>query len=486
MAAKTLADGFAEAMQAYETGRVDAAKRLAKKLADAHPQFGGAHYLLGLVARDRGQAQAARFHLEKAVALNPDQAAPRMALADVLPDDDAVMQVRAVLERYPDHGEAHARLGSWALDRDQNDLAVTHFRQALAQYGDWSAVLNNLGLALGRLGRHPEAVDCARQAVEISPDHVGFRVNWAMALHHAERGDAALEQAERATGDDPANDEAWMALGLIRQTKGDWNGAALAFAQAPQVASARWSLGEILRRLGRLPEAADQYRACLALDAEDRHGARLGLALVTGEQGPERAPQAYVRQLFDDVAHDFDRQLVDGLHYRAPQLLGQALAPLVAGPLDIMDLGCGTGLMGPVLQPWAKCLDGVDLSPAMVDKARERGLYDHVFVGDVLTVSGSYDLAVAADVLVYLGDLEPFMLAMQTLVRPGGLLAFTVERSAGPDWVLGEKSRYAHGASYVQRVTRAAGFDQMVLDEVSTRSESGQPVPGLLMVVLHG
>ena len=486
MVQKNLADGFAQAMQAYESGRVDTAKRLAKKLADANPHFGGAQYLLGLLARDRGQAQAARFHLEKAVALNPDQAAPRLALAEVLPGDAAVAQVQAVLELYPDHGEAHARLGGWALDRDQNDLAVTHFRKALAQYADWSAVLNNLGLALGRLGSHTEAVDYAAQAVAVSPDHVGFRVNLAMALHHAGQGDAALEQAEQSTQDDPGNDEAWMALGLIRQTKGDFSGAALAFAQVPHLPSARWSLGEILRRLNRLDEAAEQYRACLELDADDRHGARLGLALVTGEQGPERAPQAYVRQLFDDVADDFDRQLVDGLHYRAPQLLQQALSPLVAGALDIMDLGCGTGLMGPVLKPWAKRLDGVDLSPAMVDKARQRGLYDDVFVGDVLTISGSYDLAVAADVLVYLGDLEPFMQAMQSLVRPGGLLAFTVERSAGADWALGEKSRYAHGADYVQRITGAAGFQPMVLDEVSTRSESGQPVPGLLMVVRHG
>ena len=493
MAKASVGDSFAEAMGAYESGRPEAARRLAKKLAASHPQFGGAFYLLGLLALDQGQAQQAAYHLDKAVALTPDQPAPRLALASALQAvgkaAEAVTHLQTVLSAHPNHAEAHARLGACWLDLGEDAQAVDHFTQALATHPDWSAVLNNLGLAQGHLGHWAQAVDAGQKAVDISPGHVGFRVNLAMALHKNGQGDRALAEADRAVRDDPANDDGWMALGLIYQTAGQAALAAQAFAHAPHLPSARWSLGEILRQLGQHDQAAEQYRACLQLDPDDRHGARLGLALVTGQPAPARAPEAYVRQLFDDFAADFDRCLVDGLEYRAPVLLGQALAPLLAGrqDYDVVDLGCGTGLAAPVLRPWARRLDGIDLSPAMIEKARARALYDDLQVGDVLAVSGSYDLAVAADVLVYLGDLSMVMTKVAQALRPGGWFAFTVERAGdGDDWVLGAKSRFAHSARYVRQAAAAAGLSVLILDDVSTRSEAGQPVPGLLAVVQHG
>ena len=479
-------------MQAYEDGRPEAARRLAKKLAASHPTFGGVQYLLGLLACTSQQSQAAVYHLGRAVALNPEQAAPRLALVNVLQAldkiDEAETHLRQILVHHPDHAEAHARLGAFDLEAGRNQDALAHFERALAVHPDWSAVLNNLGLAQGRLGLLDQAVEQARKAVEISPDHVGFRVNLAMALHHAGQEDEALQEAQQATQDDPGNDDAWVALGVIHQAAGRLTPAAAAFAHAPDVASARWSLGEILRGLGKLDDAADQYRACLELDPDDRHGARLGLALVSGEAGPDRAPEAYVRQLFDDFAEDFDRCLLDGLKYSAPQVIAQALTPILAGRdgLDVVDLGCGTGLAAAVLRPWAARLDGIDLSPAMIDKARAKGLYDSLTVGDVLDIGGPYDLAVAADVLVYLGDLSMVMTKVVQALRPGGLFAFTVERAEDGDWHLGAKSRYAHSAPYVRRAAEAAGFAVQLLEPVSTRAEAGQPVPGLVAVVQHG
>ena len=493
MTKKTFGDRFAEAMTAYESGRAETARRLAKALAASHPQFGGAHYLLGMLALDQGQINPALHHLGKAVALSPDQPAPRLMMATALQAAgrlaEAVRQMQEVLAVHPDHPEAHARLGAYLLDFNQPQGAVEHFTRALQVHADWSAVLNNLGLAQGRLGNGEAAVEAAQAAVRISPDHVGFRVNLAVALAAAGKPDQAVDQAIQAVEADPGNDDAWMALGVLHKNAGRLPQAAEAFSHAPDLVSARWSLAEILRDLGRKDEAAEQYRACLALDPEDRHGARLGLALVTGESGPDRAPRAYVRQLFDDFADDFDRRLVEGLEYRAPQMVGDALKPYLDGrsDLSILDLGCGTGLAAIVLRPWARVLDGIDLSPAMIDKARDKGVYDHLSVGDVLDVSGRYDVAVAADVLVYLGDLTMVMDKVAKALNPNGLFAFTVERlEEGGDWRLGEKSRYAHSEDYVRRAASQAGLSVRVLESVSTRSEAGRPVPGLLVLVQNG
>ncbi len=491
-------ESFATAMKAYEDGRSDSARRLAKKLVEAHPKFGGGHYLLGLLALDYNQSQVALHHLDKAVELSAEQPAPRLVAATALQrlgrPAEAALHMRAILALYPDHAEAHALLGTYLLDLEQNREAVDHFRQALVAHPDWSAVLNNLGLALGHLGEKQEAVEAAREAVRIAPDHVGFRVNLAIALDKAGLKEEGVAEAQAAVQADPDNEDAWLALGMIHQRRNRLEPAMEAFAHAPDLPSARWSMAECLRKLGRMDEAAKHYQACLELDHEDHHGARLGLAVVTGQAGPDRAPEAYVRHLFDDFAEDFDRCLVEGLDYRGPALIGAALATILGDrkDLDIMDLGCGTGLAGPVLKPYSKVLDGLDLSPAMLAKARERALYDHLIEGYVLAATGCYDVAVAADVLVYIGELSAVMTKMSQILRPGGLFAFTVELAdEGCDWRLGDRSRYSHSQSYIRRVTAEAGFELDILEDVSTRSEAGQAVPGLLAVAknkeqIHG
>ncbi|MCR6630011.1 MAG: methyltransferase domain-containing protein [Magnetospirillum sp.] len=197
-----------------------------------------------------------------------------------------------------------------------------------------------------------------------------------------------------------------------------------------------------------------------------------------------------MRQLFDDYADRFDHALVDKLDYRAPQLLADALARTIErrGGLAVMDVGCGTGLAAPLLKPYAARLDGVDLSPAMVARAAERGLYDELVVGELVSVlrdrAEAYDLVVAADVLVYLGDLEPVMRAARAALKPGGAFAFTVERTGDAEtYLLGPKQRYAHAADYVAGTAALAGFAVALLEEAVPRRDGGHDVPGLVVVL---
>jgi predicted TPR repeat methyltransferase len=498
---KTIGDAFAEALSAYEQGQLETARRLAKRLAAKQPGFGGAPYLLGLIAGDLGQHPQAVHHLTKAVALSPAEPVPRLALGGALEaaglPDRAVAQYRAALELDPDLAEANARLGAQLLAQGDTAEAARHFKKALEVHDDWAAVLNNLGLAEGRLGDQAQAAGYLRRAVAAQPDHMGFRINLANALLALKDYDGALAETGAVNRADPGYEDGWITLGLINQAMGRWGEAAQAFASAldidPNLVSPRWCLAEALRHLGHNEDASAHYEICLMLDPEDRHGARLGLALTLGEEAqgeaPDKAPEAYVRQLFDDFAADFDRRLVEGLDYRAPALLGERLAPLLGEPHDlkVIDLGCGTGLAAPVLKPWAARLDGIDLSASMLDKARARGLYDQLTEGDICAVAdrvGQYDLAVAADVLVYLGDLEPLFAAVHRALAQGGRFALTVEHGSKDDgWSLGEKSRYAHGEGYVRALAERTGFTVTCLDHASTRSDAGMPVPGLVVIL---
>lgn len=538
MSAKTITnigEAFTQAMKTWEDGNTAEARRLARRIADAKPDFGGAHYLLGVIALSQGQGRKAAEHLSRAVAADPTQAVPRLALGRALEAQDslnaAALQYRAILAADPIHAEANARLGELlarlgkpaeAMSHCRQAIAVNphhaealctlgtllhqagqdsdaalHLEQALAQRPDWPVALHNYGLVMRALGQHDRAVAILSGAVDLRRDHGASRAALAGALRDLGRLEEARVQAERATKLTPHDAAGWLELGLIRGRLGLPEGAAAAFERAiaadPQSVHGHWCLAESCRALGERERAAGHYRTCLELDPQDRHGAALGLAQTGGAPTPDRAPDAYVRQLFDDYADSFDAALVDRLGYRAPALLAEALARTLEcrQGLAVLDAGCGTGLAGPVLRPLAARLDGIDLSPAMVEKARQRGLYDHLDEAELVAALTArpdfYDLVMAADVLVYFGDLGPVLRAAHASLRPGGHFAFTVERADdSPSYQLGPKNRYAHAPGYVEMHAAAAGFSVRVMEQAATRQDAGEDVPGLVVVLRKG
>lgn len=529
---KSVGEMFGEAMQAYEEGRAVDAKRLAKRLIDAAPKFGGAHYLMGLLALDGGHAKRATESLARAIAITPGQPVLHLAMGRALEMGgdvaEASLHYRTVLSMDATHAEAHARLGELLGRQGKRDDAIAHCRAAIAaspvhvealnclgalltQAGrpeeacdilrralelrpDWPAALNNFGIALRDAGRLDAAATILEGAVELRPNHGGTRANLAGIYRALGRLDESRAMAEQGTRVAPRNLECWLELGLTRQAQDHWEGAAAAYeratAAAPKSARAWYCLGEARRAQGQNERAVKAYAKALKLDPADLHGAALGLALANGGPAPDKAPEAYVRQLFDDYADRFDQSLVEKLEYCAPQLLADALGRTVdrRGGLDIMDAGCGTGLAAPVLKPYARRLDGVDLSPAMVARAAERDLYDELVVGELVGTleerPARYDLVVAADVLVYLGDLGPVMRAARTALRPGGAFAFTVEKAKdAATYMLGAKQRYAHAAAYVADTAGAAGFAVALQEDAVTRRDGGRDVPGMVFVL---
>src|SRR5262245_6088393 len=247
------------------------------------------------------------------------------------------------------------------------------------------------------------------------------RYKWA--IDHAQRGDlvGAADLLVQTLELAPAFATAWFALGTIRDVLGDRAGAIAAFEQAR------------------------------AADPEDYHGARLHLArLGAGETTPEMTA-TYVRRLFDQHAPGFDAML-ERLEYRGPTLLLDAVNA-VAHPLrfgSMLDLGCGTGLGGAAFRPYVDWLVGVDISPAMVEQARQKGLYDRLAAQDLVQClhdqaagQAQYHLVLAADVFVYMSDLAPVLAAVAAVLAPGSLFAFTVETHAGDGIRLAETLRYA-------------------------------------------
>ena len=263
---------------------------------------------------------------------------------------------------------------------------------------------------------------------------------------------------------------------------------------APDWIGAHMALADAALACGDSARAAAALRLAARLDASDRHGACLALARLTEQGTPARAPAAYVAALFDHYAARFDTHLTQGLGYSGPADLLLGLGEAGFARADrALDLGCGTGLCGAALRPHVAWLAGVDLSSRMVAGAAkktdvDRPLYDRLAVGDLqagLTAEPehSLDLVIAADVFNYSGDLAPIFAAAERALRPGALLAFTVQTHTRPaPFIVGADLRFAHAPDAVASWLDAAGFATASMTQKSVRREKGRDVPGLVVV----
>jgi predicted TPR repeat methyltransferase len=179
----------------------------------------------------------------------------------------------------------------------------------------------------------------------------------------------------------------------------------------------------------------------------------------------------------------------DDLQYQGPERIRDAIVSVIGNPrgLSILDLGCGSGLSGTVLKPWAAQLLGVDLSPEMIELARKRSIYDRLEVAEItswLNATGeSFDLIVSCDVLIYFGDLHQIVAPAAKRLKPGGIFAMSMERGEQAPYSLTDTGRYAHHPDHVRETAAVAGLNIGYLDEAFLRMEYGVPVTGLFAVL---
>jgi len=248
------------------------------------------------------------------------------------------------------------------------------------------------------------------------------------------------------------------------------------------LALAHWRLGEI-------DAAVEIFEEWLEEESQNPIPLHM-LAACTGRDVPVRASDAFVQRTFDSFAASFESKL-ERLSYRAPALVAAMLEHSDLKPskcLDVLDAGCGTGLCGPLVLPYARRLVGVDLSEGMLAHAKKKHVYDALVkteLTEYLRDNGeAFDLIVSADTLVYFGDLENVLAAAAHALRPNGLLVFTLEHAVGceadVDYRLELRGRYSHTTAYVERLLAAVCLKSEIA-YADLRMESGAPVAGLVI-----
>lgn len=425
----TIEQALQAAMGLHRNGQYDEAEALYRRILEAAPDYADALHFLALLMRQRKRR------------------------------DEALDLMRRAVAAAPDYASAHNNLANLLCEQGNLEEAAGHLLRALDLQPDDPRALNNLGNVARAAGQTEEAVRCFERAIEVAPE---------FALPYEN-------------------------MGRIYMGGGDIPNAHIMFCKAVALdrglSHSRQFVGLALCELGRYDEARAYYEEWTGAEPDNPVPHHM-LATVRGETPPLRASDNYVRTVFDTFADTFDVHL-QRLQYRAPELVVEALRAAGAGEgLRVLDAGCGTGLCAPLLRPFAALLEGVDLSPKMLERARASGRYDALHEGELtafmLGRAGHYDAIGCADTLCYFGGLDQAAQAAFRALRPGGLFAFSVEALAESDsaerYRLTHTGRYAHTERYAREALANAGFEPAAVRAAWLRMEAGREVGGYVVV----
>lgn len=403
---------------------------------------------------------------------------------------EAERRYRALLASAPNHPDALHYFGVLRHQQGRPEEAMALIERALAVAPAYVDALNNLGNVQKELGLAEQAIASYSAVLSARPEFAPAWNNLGVVLKTRDRGSEAVDAYRRCLALAPEFAECWANLGNAHRALGQLAEAMTAYRHAielaPQTIEAYRNLGQALVSSGRVDEALIVYRNWQQ-QQPDNPAIEHMIAAVAGGDAPARASDAYVQTTFDSFASTFD-EVLDRLDYRAPTLCGalvEAVAGAPAAALDVLDAGCGTGLCAPILAPWARALDGVDLSPRMLEKAHARGAYRRLEAAELTAwlraYPDSYDLVVSADTLCYFGALDAILAAAAGAMRPGAHLVFTLEEVSDAQFRLNPHGRYSHSESYAREMLTAAGLETIEVRREVLRTELAQPVRGLVI-----
>lgn len=443
-----------------QTDRLTLAEKAFQKALTLKPHFIEAQFNYALTLTKQERWQEAIDLLEPLVTDHPNFAAALGQLGDLYlqtGDHQRALKVcdrRAELE--PENPEALYSLAQALSLTNHTDEAIQYYEKTLMLEPHHPEANHNLANTLVQQGDTDKALNYYFRQLSVAPLAESY-FNIGVLLMYKERNKEAIEYLEHALTLDPTN----INIAL--------------------------NLGSIYLKQQNAPKAISSYEMALA-QQPDNTEVQYILSALKDDATPERAPDDYLKNLFNHYADHYDEHLTKYLDYTVPQKLAQLLFEAIGSEREtwkVVDLGCGTGLSGVAIKPFAHELIGIDLSAGMIEHARQRGIYDTLIVGDIETSLASYrdcDLILAADVFSYLGDLSAVFAAAHNSLKSSGYLLFSVERLTEGDYKLQKNMRYAHSSTYIELILSKYNFEIRNLENTILRKQQKQPVEGYLVL----
>lgn len=381
--------------------------------------------------------------------------------ADHLPIAEQLCQ--QILELNPRHGDSLNLLGFIAYRTGNTDVTIQLLNRAIKADGNIHYYHNNLGALLKTCNRTDEAILEYRKAIAVRPDYVEAHDNLGVALRAQNRIDEAIVEHQIAIEINPSH------------------------------APAHLNLGSAFMEKGKTENSIYHLRHYLELDPSDGGGARILLAKLGADKLPGQASEGYLKKMYSITAKTWD----NAVSYKGHLLVADAFEILCtknSNRLRALDLGCGTGLVGELIRDKVEWLEGVDLSPAMLEKAKHKKVYDKLHQQDLvsfLSQSGKkYDLITCAATLIHFGDLTNVfgLIVNASNLRSlfiGTLFVNDEESDIAPHALYAEASCYSHGLGYLERLATKNGFKIEILRTELHEQYEGQPVMGIIFALRY-
>ena len=452
------------------------------------PQYAHAHNNLASIYASQGQFQQALSHYRAAVHAQPDFAAAHYNLGLLLLKNNqlkaAEKQFKNVLTLNPNHADAQFYLGALQLEANQLEKAEKSFHKALMINSEHVEALANLGVVALKHQKSQLAVDYFTKALALDNDNLDARNNIAATFIHNDLFENALMHYDVLLEHEPHNIEYLYNAGVAQMALGHLKEATTLFETILTLEDDHFAtlnnLAAIHIRLGHHDQAIVLLEHALVANPHDKTS-QFMLHALTGDKKNAQACPSYVNNLFNNYALFYEQHLQGSLNYSLPHLIARVLHQLNCLKVNYtIDLGCGTGLCGVVLRELTKHLIGVDIAAKMLAIAKKKGIYDQLVEEELITFlqknKQCYELAVAADVFPYLGELNALFAILQQRVASDGIFIFSHEICDQEPWQLQETARFCHHPDYIKTLCAKHGFEIVYQEKVVARLQNEQPL----------
>jgi predicted TPR repeat methyltransferase len=517
--------------QFHRAGELETARRGYLDILRINPREAAALHALGIIAAQEQKFSEAIEYLESAIKITPQDPMIYLHLANVLKIQGLFSQAAQILQNTlainPNYPPAINNLGTVFFAQGKLEEAAKQYQLAIQKQPHYVDAYYNLGLALTKLGKLSEATDTYQKILKQAPEHFAARFHLACVFMLQDKLPEALTEFLNIEKTHPHHIETQSNLATCFLKQGNFNDAKLHYLKALELApednQILFNLGVINMQQGHTDSAIQFYQRVVKNNPDffaahnnlgvaflaKQHAAfalhhfrealriqpantaiQYTVNVLSQHQHLLAAPPDYVQSLFDGYADHYEPHLLTALEYQVPNLLIFAIQKIKKLPQkswDILDLGCGTGLCGVPFHSAAKTLIGVDLSTKMLAVAAQKNIYDELISADLVAFlknkHSAYDLIMAGDVLVYLGDLDDIFKNIYSALRIGGLFAFNAEMSEQSDFKMNQSGRFSHHKNYLDKMAEKNHFKIAHYEVAVTRMQNNEPVSGHLYVL---
>ena len=405
--------------------------------------------------------------------------------------EEALECFTKILQKNPNSASAYFNIGN--ILKEQGDLskAIESFKQALTLDPKYAEAYYNMGNALKKKGHLNASLKAFRQALSLKPRLVEAHYNIGNILVSQNELENAADVYKKVIAVEPSHLKAYINLGNVLKNLNKFDEALAAYKKArsidPQNAMIYYNLGNTYREQGKPKEALENYKKLIYYEP-DNPTAKHMVASLTGEN-TNTAPKEYIERLFDDFASRFEKSLVNDLRYEVPK----TVVDIVRNQFGknefgtVLDLGCGTGLLGEEISKYCKKLEGIDLSASMLQEAKKKNIYDKTDQVDIIEYLSSetlnFDYYFSLDVFIYVGNLSEIFRLIKSRNQKKGKLIFSTEHTEKDGFCLEKTGRYSHSKKYIENLCREHNFSILHFSTTNLRKENDNIIIGGIYII---